>query len=132
MMLCFDGKYLDRYGIDPLNIAGYIHNAGQPTSHFNILKEYGLDQRRVIIDETAPLYYIGQEDKYSNMVFIVAENDMESRYEQTMLVKSTLKHFGHKADIEILPGQHCGYVAELNNEGKSVFGEIIERYIAKW
>ena len=38
-MLCFDEKYLKAVGMLPTDIAGYIHDAGQPTSHFNVLKE---------------------------------------------------------------------------------------------
>ena len=65
-MLCFDKKYLAPYKIDPDNLAGYIHDAGQPTSHFNVIqKELGVDGKRVIVDEMAPLYHIGLAEKYS-------------------------------------------------------------------
>src|SRR5690606_21466514 len=36
MMLCFDQRYLNKVGLSNDNISGYIHDAGQPTSHFNI------------------------------------------------------------------------------------------------
>ena len=39
MMLCFDKKYLAKHGISNDDISGYIHNAGQPTTHFNVLEE---------------------------------------------------------------------------------------------
>lgn len=39
MMLCFDAKYLAMHKIKPESIAGYIHDAGQPTTHFNVLRE---------------------------------------------------------------------------------------------
>ena len=76
--------------IDPLKINGYIHDAGQPTVHFNVLKEKGIDSRRVIINEDAPLYYVGIEKEYPRMLFIVSTNDLENRYEQTMLMLRTL------------------------------------------
>jgi len=78
MMLCFDPRYLGAHGIFPTDIAGYVHDAGQPTAHFNVLKERGLDSRRVIVDETAPLYYIGLAEKYSPMLFIYSDNDMDA------------------------------------------------------
>lgn len=53
MMLCFDKRYFNKVGMEPTDIAAYIHDAGQPTSHFNVLKELGKDSRRVIVDETA-------------------------------------------------------------------------------
>ena len=79
MMLCFDPSYLGAHGILPTDISGYVHDAGQPTAHFNVLKARGLDPRRVIIDETAPLYYVGLAKSYSPMLVIVSDNDMTNR-----------------------------------------------------
>jgi len=110
MMLCFDEKYLRAVGIDPLEIAGWFHDAGQPTKHFNVLKYSGEDERRVIVDESAPLYHIGTQKEHSPMRFIVSDNDMENRYEQTMLVLSTMKHFGYsRYDHKVMHGKHCHY-----------------------
>ncbi|MBP3591495.1 MAG: alpha/beta hydrolase [Clostridia bacterium] len=110
MMLCFDPKYLRAVGIDPLEIAGWFHDAGQPTKHFNVLKYSGEDERRVIVDESAPLYHIGTQKEHSPMRFIVSDNDMENRYEQTMLVLSTMKHFGYsRYDHKVMHGKHCHY-----------------------
>ena len=95
MMLCFDRRYLDAVGVDPLEISGWVHDAGQPTAHFVVLKNSGFDSKRIIVDETAPLYFIGVEKSHSPMHFIVSDNDMQNRYEQTLLLVSTLKHFGH-------------------------------------
>ena len=78
-----------------MDISGYVHDSGQPTAHFNVLKEKGMDFRRVIVDETAPLYFVGLEKEYPPMLFIVADQDMENRYEQTVLVLSTMDHFGY-------------------------------------
>lgn len=98
-MLCFDRKYLNNVGVRAEEISGYIHDAGQPTSHFNVLRELGKDSRKVIIDETAPLYYIGEEQKYPPMVFFVSDNDIFCRYEQTMLMIKTLESFGAKENV---------------------------------
>lgn len=132
MMLCFDKKYLMPYGIDPVNIDGFIHDAGQPTRHFNVVREAGLDPRRVIVDEAAPLYHIGTSEKYAPMIFYVSDNDMENRYEQTMLMISTLKHFGHTApdvQLRVLNGSHCHYIQQVSENGESVFGNMIYDYI---
>ena len=64
MMLCFDKKYLSLHGIDSDSVKGYIFDAGQVTSHFNVLKEKGKDPRSVIVDKTAPLYYVTQNKNY--------------------------------------------------------------------
>lgn len=134
MMLCFDKRYLAPYYIDPAEINGFIHNAGQPTAHFNVLRERGIDSRRVIVDETAPLYHIGTSESYARMLFIVSEEDMKNRYEQTMLMVSTLKHFEYdqnKFDLIVLPGGHCVCVSERDGNGQSVFGKMIYDFISK-
>ena len=130
MMLCFNKAYLAPYKIEPTQIAGFIHNAGQPTTHFNVLRERGIDTRRVIVDEAAPLYFIGQEPEYAPMLFLIADNDIASRYEQTMLVLSTLKHFGYdqsKIDLKVMHGNHTKY--GVNEKGESIFGVTVYEYI---
>ena len=132
MMLCFDKRWLSSFGVSPLDITGYVHDAGQPTSHFNVLKFDGMDQRRVIIDERAPLYHIGVDEKYSPMLFIVSDNDRINRYEQTMLTISTLKHFGHEEPdvlLKVTPGRHCESVKTIFENGESAFGRIVVDYI---
>ena len=133
MMLCFNEAYLGKHGIKPTDLAGYVHDAGQPTSHFNILRERGLDSRRVIIDETAPLYFVGHNgNDCAPMLILVSDRDMETRYEQTMLMLSTLKHFGYdpgKIDHMVLHGTHCHQIGALDESGESVFGKMILRFI---
>lgn len=131
-MLCFDKTWLSKHGIKSTDITGFIHDAGQPTCHFNVLRERGIDTRRVIIDDSAPLYHIGEDKQYPPMLIIVSDNDMQNRYEQTMLLVSTLKHFGHaeKVQLKVMNGTHCAYVGAADQNGESVFGKIIKEFIA--
>ena len=125
MMLCFDGRWLAPYGIKPTDITAWLHIAGQPTCHFKYLEaERKVNRNRVIIDETAPLYHIGEESEYSPMLFVVSDNDMKNRYEQTMLVLSTMKHFGHedKTALKIFQGTHCQYHNQSNEKGENILG----------
>ena len=136
MMLCFDPRYYKAVGLAPEDIAGYIHDAGQPTAHFNVLKYGGVDPRRVIVDETAPLYHIGALPAYPPMHFIVSDGDMQNRYEQTMLVLSTLKHFGQDAvSLSLMHGGHCAYCSPKKNvrneKGEYALGAIIRDFILK-
>lgn len=133
MMLCFDERYLKEMEILPTDIAGYIHDAGQPTAHFNVLKELGKDSRRLIVDETAPMYFVGLKEKYAPMLFLVSDNDMFARYEQTMLMVKTLEHFGHKDKVylQVLHGKHCEYTNKLDENGEGVLGNIIIDFIKK-
>lgn len=126
MMLCFDKKYLLPYKLPSNIIKGYIHDAGQPTTHFNVLRERGFDSRRVIIDEAAPIYHIGKVDNYPPMMFIVSDNDLKNRYEQTQLTISTLKHFAYNENniyYRLMHGTHCHY--SVTEE----FGKIICEFI---
>ena len=117
MMLFFDKNYLGEHGIDPNELAGYLFDSGQPTVHFNVLRERGLDTRLVRLDEAAPLYFIDQE--YENpqdlpsILIIVADNDMANRLEQNYLLKETLLVFGFdesKINFHVMKGySHCGY-----------------------
>ncbi len=130
MMLCFDKRYYEAFGISNADISGYFHDAGQPTAHFNVLKYGGIDPRRVIVDETAPLYHIGLEESYPPMRFIVSDNDMFARYEQTMLVLKTLEHFGYKHfDHMVMNGTHCHYYNKLDEKGIPQSSYMIEDFL---
>lgn len=132
-MLCFDDSWLSAHEIKPSDIAGYVHDAGQPTCHFNVLRERGLDTKRVIIDESAPLYHITDQRSYPPMLVIVSDNDMENRYEQTILLMSTLKHFGHTENVtlQVMHGTHCAYVRKKDENGDSIFGKLVLELIHK-
>lgn len=131
MMLCFDDTYLSPYKLPEGAIKGYIHDAGQPTTHFNVLRERKIDSRRVIVDEAAPLYHIGKADSYPPMMFIVSDNDLRNRYEQIQLTISTLKHFGYDESriyYRLMHGNHCRY-SNTEELGKIIceFADEIEK-----
>lgn len=130
MMLCFDKKYLNSVGLSNADIAGYFHDAGQPTAHFRVLMERGIDDRRIIVDESAPLYHIGTEPSYPRMRFIVSDHDMENRFEQTMLTLSTMRHFRYEGfDHVVMQSTHCGYCGKRDENGESIFGKMIYDFI---
>lgn len=134
-LLCFDKKYLGVHGIDSDKISGYFMDAGQPTAHFNVLRERGLAPNRVIIDQTAPLYYVESGRNYAPMEIIVSDNDMPNRYEQTRLLVSTLKHC--KADMSrvfykcVENSGHCEYLDKRDENGRYIFADMIMEFINK-
>lgn len=132
LMLCFDRKWLAKYNISPMDISGFIHDAGQPTTHFNVLKEKGIDPKRIVVNEAAPLYHIGEDKEYPRMLIIVSDKDMENRYEQTLLTASTLKHFGHREDkvkLLVKNGGHCHYLPTFEENGENSFAKMVADYI---
>lgn len=135
-MLCFDKSYLAVYGIDADEVDGYFMDAGQPTTHFNVLRERGVDSRRVIIDEAAPIYHIVGDRTYAPMYILVSDNDMENRPEQTALLVSTLKNFRcdmDRIDYKIMENsKHCKYVNAFDENGNSIFADLISGFIKKY
>jgi len=131
MMLCFDSRYLGAVGMQPTDIAAYIHDAGQPTAHFRVLQEFGKDSRRVIVDETAPMYFVGTAEQYAPMLFIVSDGDMHGRYEQTMLMVKTLEHFGHAERVFLreMHGAHCAYDYAADADGEGILGKVILSFL---
>ena len=126
-MLCFNKSLLDRCELAPTDIDGFILDSPQLTSHYSRLSEKGYAPNRVMIDEAAPLYYVGTEKEYPNMLFINAENDSHTRLSQTKLTVTALKNLGHgdKVQSVILSGKHCSYV----NAQEQVFGKLILDFI---
>ena len=135
MMLCFDPRWFLPFGELKVPVAGYFHNAGQPTCHFNVLRERGLSPKRAIADESSPLFHIGTQEVYPPMHFVVSDNDMECRYEQTMLVLATLKHFGYdeeKIGLTLFHGGHCEQNFTVNENGDNALGKMIFEFIEKY
>lgn len=137
MMLCFDRHYLKDAGVEPERISGYIHGSAQPTTHFNVLRERGIDTRRVIIDEASPIFHVSGGSG-APMMIITSDNDMENRLEQNQLLASTLKHFRYKAEVDyrVLAGKHCEFcyrrvkASDGTDGGLEIVG-IAEEFIHK-
>ena len=100
MMLCFSPEYFGETPSAETGIAGYVFDAGQPTVHFNILRERGEDTRLVRVDEAAPLYHITPEfcerPDAPYILFIWADNDMRCRQGQNELMVASMLHMGYK------------------------------------
>lgn len=133
MLLCYDRSYLSKHGLTPQDIKAYIHDAGQPTVHFNVLREDGIPRYTCRVDNRAPLYHIGAEKEYPPQQIFVASGDIPSRYEETMLLMSTLKNLKYdmaKVRLEYMEGYgHTQYLDKLDTDGKSVFGKRVLTFL---
>ncbi len=132
MMLCFDDSYLREHGFVPTDFDGFFHDSGQPTVHFNVLRERGLDTRKLVVDEAAPLYHIGQAAVYPPMVFAVATEDIENRHEQITLTLSTLRHFRYdisKISFRLINGTHCSHSTSVDVNGDNKLAVMIYDFI---
>jgi len=134
MMLCFDGRWLGEVGVKGSEIAGYLHDAGQPTAHYNVLAHRGEDSRRVIVDDTAPLYHVKGGMTLPPMHFVVSDDDLPGRYAQTMLLIETLRIFGHTAPqvtLEVRHGTHCHYTGAVDENGDSELGKLAYAFLQR-
>ena len=139
MMLAFDKRYLAAHGIDCADknqIAGFYLDAGQPTVHYNVLRERGLDTRLIRVDEAAPVYFI-EEPAHPELLpryeITVSDNDMVCRLEQNMMLRRTMLHVGYPEDkvkLVIMEGYtHCGYGGVIDEDGLSKYGKMVEKFI---
>lgn len=132
MMLCFNKEYLENVGLKPTDINGWIIEAGQPTTHFNVLVEDGLDSQLQRIDEKAPLYYINSTTKFKNLLLITYTNDIACRQAQTLLTYQTILNYNANAKVEMrtYEGNHCinSTTAYRNNY---IHADIIIDYVNK-
>lgn len=131
MMLCFEERWLADADIELSDIAGWWFDGGQPTTHFNVLRERGLDPRRVIVDEAAPLFHVGAQATLAPTLVTLAGDDIPGRREQTELLLAALRDFGLADGVrfDILDGyQHSGYYGD--EAGLSRVAELVEKLAA--
>ena len=139
MMLCFAKQYLNTAGFSHDKIDGWIFDAGQPTSHFQVLKERGMDGRCVRVDEDAPLWHITESfaDKHTvPLLILAADNDMVNRLEQNIVLKTALEHFDYpagKIEMRVMEGyKHCQYINATNADGRYVYADLLADFIHRW
>lgn len=126
-MLCFNERYLAEQGVSSKEIHGWIFDAGQPTVHYNILQERGMNPLAVRIDEAAPLYFVGPYDGQAPMLIFAAEKDMPGRLVQNQLLVNTLENFGYPKQQHrfcYMEGwRHCEY------NGHACYDDEILRFL---
>lgn len=139
MMLFFDRRYLEKKGIEVEDIAGYIFDTGQPTTHFNVLAERGLDTRLIRVDEAAPIYYIEKDYEHKasqpKILILYSDKDITNRPEQNQLLYRTMYHFNYdmeKIEIKCLNGyEHGGYYDARSEDGTYILPKLYSDFIQK-
>ena len=132
LMLCLNKEYLKEVGIDNKDIIGWISDAGQPTTHFNILKiEQGLDPLLQRVDEAASLYYVNKDTYFSHLLLMTYECDLPNRFEQNKLLMSSIKTFNKDLDVElkILKGEHCHGSGSLDEDGEYEVVKVVKEWM---
>ncbi len=126
-MLAYDPGYLAAHGIKNTEIAGFVINSSQMTTHFNILGQRGVSPKRIACDEAAPVYFLDEGMEFPNALILVADNDMPVRYEQNLMFCKTLEHIGCPADkyrlVVMENATHCSY------DGEERFTDTVKEFI---
>ena len=122
MMLCMDQHYLADAGICQEQIAGYISDSAQQCSHFNVLRELGLDSRIERIDEHAPMFFIRDGLQIRPVMLLYYQDDIKCRPEETRLFYASVQKIMPESQISIceLPGKHCCKCCDENGEYRFV------------
>lgn len=132
LMLCLNKEFLKEVGIDNKEIVAWISDAGQTTTHFNILKyERGLDPLLQRVDEAAPLYYVNKDTYFSHLLLLTYEYDLPNRLEQNKLLMSAIKTFNKDLDVElkILKGEHCRGSGSLDEDNEYEVVKVVKEWM---
>ena len=139
MMLHFQPRFLKENNVEEEQIDGYIFDAGQPTVHYNILRERGKDPSSVRVDEAAPIYYLELEHVRAKKQFflvIVSDNYIPVRREQNELMIQTMKTHQYEdfqIDYHIMKGYtHTGYVNVKDADERYPYAEMLYEFIKNW
>jgi hypothetical protein len=87
------------------------------------------------VDEAAPMYFIAEPKHPDNLPkyeFVVADNDMEGRLEQTELLCRTMFHVGYPDEnvtFTYMEGySHTGYCGVIK-DGRSLYADMIRNFM---
>lgn len=136
MMLHFQPQFLLKAGIQEAVIDGYIFDSGQPTVHYNILRERGIDPTAVRVDNAAPIYYLDGKytaHKRQSFLVVVSDNDIPGRREQNELLIQTMKTHQYdtaQIDYRVMRGYtHTEYVRVKDGKGSYSYADMLYEFI---
>ncbi len=117
LMLLFDEKYLSEYGVSRDDFAAFLVDSAQPTTHFRVLEERGIERNAIRIDDASPLFFLKKCKTFPKLTIVTYEDDMFCRKEQNMMFSKALESYGIRHNFCILKGGHCaGEYPDENNE----------------
>lgn len=115
-MVALDKRYLNTFGIEPEQLAGYFPVSGQMTTHFRILaerREKVPSTPKFMVDEYAPVWHAKKGVPY--MVFFVGDSkfDYPARVEENALLYARLTRIYQNENVRFVSipfGTHgsCG------------------------
>lgn len=134
MMLCFQPRWLEAVDVPVQDVAGWLFDAGQPTTHFTLLRERGVDPRTIVVDDAAPLRHLGSRAAQAPTLILLASDDIPGRREQTGVLLAALRDFGLADDVRlhVLDGyQHNEYLHDDQPAGQALVTELVLDLVAR-
>lgn len=112
-MIGLDKRWLAAHDIDANDIAGLIPYSGHTITHFTVRAERGIDGKRPIVDELAPLYHVRADAPPT--LFITGDRELEmlGRHEENAYMWRMMKVAGHeRSQLMELDGYNHGQMAK--------------------
>ena len=131
LMLALDESYFEKVGINRGRITGYISDSAQVMTHYNVLRERGMDSRLERVDAGAPLYYLSASSRFNNLLLICYDDDIPCRPEENLLLYKYVQRLCPEQNVQFvrLPGSHCNGSLQPNERGTYDFSEAMLAFI---
>ena len=131
MMLYANPAFLRNAFADPGKITAFVSDSAQVTTHFNVLRERGIDSRAERIDEAAPLYYTDKLLDPKPLLLLWYADDMPCRPEQNRLMLKSLTRINTDAVVKgvELAGGHCAGSSVKDADGEFPYIKEAVRFL---
>jgi acetyl esterase/lipase len=125
-MVGVDPRYLQKAGVSPNQVAGYLPVSGQMITHSTVREERGIGTNTPIIDLAAPLFYVGNKAK--PFLNIAGDSDLAGRAEENLLFVAFMKDAGNEETqcVVFKERDHVTLVTRMNESGDPVSTTMIE------
>jgi acetyl esterase/lipase len=94
-MVGLDKRWLRAHKINADEIAGLVPLSGQAVTHVTIRRERGIDARRPVIDDLAPLYHVRKDAAPLLLITGDRAKELLGRYEENAYLWRMMKEVGH-------------------------------------
>lgn len=134
MMLALNHEYLNKVGLNPKDIKGYVSDSGQMIDHFNVQKfEEGLDPWLQRISKYSPIYFVNKDVDISSILLIYYSNDMLNRKEQNIMLYNLVKFYKPDADITQLElqGGHVEGSCRVGTDGEYPYVKELMKWLER-
>lgn len=112
-MVGLDKRWLAAHGKDPDELAGLVPYSGHTITHFTVRTERGIDGKKPIVDDLAPLFHVRGD--CPPILFVTGDRELEmlGRYEENAYMWRMMQVVDHPdAELFELDGYNHGQMAE--------------------